>query len=149
MTSFSWTARTNFNERTTKLKTLQPLTHKKIFASYGLRFAVLFLLAFFGTVFFATQVPNVTVSYLFRKNIILNLLANPFYNYYKQEGILGFLIVLILFVLGIIVPVICSIKKKIFSPYKLIYTSFLTLYFFVSFSFFVFTGDFLERAKKD
>ena len=122
---------------------------KRIFAFYGLIFFILFLLSVIGTVCIAKIDPYVTVSYLFSKNILLNLLVYPFYQFYKLFGIVGLAIVLVFLALGLCLPVVCSIKKKKVFPYSLIFIVFLAFYFFVGFPCFLFKGDLVERAAKD
>ena len=124
-------------------------TKKKISIFYGITFLTLFIISVIWTICIATIDPDITVSYLFHKNIILNLLIYLFYTLYKELGIFAPTILFAIFLFCLLFPIIYSIKKRKVFPYNLIFIIFFGVYFFYNFLSFIFFGDITEWIKKD
>lgn len=119
-------------------------TKKKILAFYAIAFLTLFLGAIVWTICIAKLVPDITVSYLFKKNIVLNLLLNHlvflFFASCKKVGVVA------LSSFSLVFPIVRSVKKKKIFPYNLIFIIFLGAYFFYSSAFFF---VFWDAARKN
>lgn len=134
-------------------------TKRKILAFYAIAFLTLFLGAIVWTICLAKLDPDITVSYLFKKNIVLNLLLNLlFFLFFASCKNVGVVALVALFVLVALFalssfclafPIARSIKKKKIFPYNLIFIIFLGAYFSYSYAFFLFFGDITEMLKKD
>ena len=107
------------------------------------------LVAIFWTICFAKLDPEITVSYLFHKNIVLNILINLICTIFRELGIFAFIISFAVSSFCLVFPIVRSIKKKKVFPYNLIFIVFLGVYFFYSSLVFLFFGDIADRFKKD
>lgn len=128
-------------------------TKKKILAFYAIAFLTLFLGAIIWTISIAKLEPDITVSYLFKKNIVLNLLLNHlvflFFASCKKVGVVALLVALFaLSSFSLVFPIVRSVKKKKIFPYNLIFIIFLGAYFFYSSAFFLFFGTPQEKMRQ-
>lgn len=124
-------------------------TKKKIFLFYGITFLVFYILSIVWAVLIAKLEPDVSFSYLFHKNILLNLLVCPFYVIYKEVGVFALIILSAVSLFVFSFSIILSIKKNKAFPFCLIMFLFSALYFFCSSPFFIIWGDVVERLRKD
>ena len=124
-------------------------TKKKILAFYAIAFLTLFFGAIIWTISIAKLEPDITVSYLFKKNIVLTLLFSLFFESCKKAGVAAALALFALSSFSLSFPIARSIKKKKVFPYNLIFIIFLGAYFFYSSTFFLFFGDITEALRKD
>ena len=124
-------------------------TKKRIFHFYAISFLLLLLGAIIWTISIAKLEPDITVSYLFKKNIVLNLLVCLFFASCKKVGVFAFIALFALSSFFLAFPIARSIEKKKVFPYNLIFIIFLGAYFFYSSAFFLLSGDIIETLKKD
>ena len=105
-------------------------TKKKIFYFYAISFLLLLLGSIIWTIGTAKLDTEITVSYLFKKNIVLNLLVCLFFASCKKVGVVAAVALFALSSFCLAFPIIRSVKKKKVFPYNLIFIIFLGAYFF-------------------
>lgn len=123
-------------------------TKKKILAFYAIAFLMLFLGAIVWTICLAKLDPDITVSYLFKKNIVLTLLFSLFFASFKKLGVAAAVALFALSSFSLVFPIVRSVKKKKIFPYNLIFIIFLGAYFFYSSAFFLFFGTPQEKMRQ-